>query len=770
MLRPTNQAKTGNSARFQYKAMLALAKKLRPIFSSSTEAEALCISTIASVSLAQTGVVPEEMAQSPMAPLIEQYCGFAGLPSPAVDRTRFAIAGSAIFQKAYEPAKKLSPTTIQSIARILASDDAIGCRSTLHAQHAGPACQSCSSLDAAWMKQCLTKLTQQEQANQSKNATAHVHKSRAGAADVPALTQWFTPEWIAEFLIAESIAARKDATFLDPAAGAGHLLSAALRKFVSLRQNKLEGLHHILAHQLFGVDIDEHMIELANLAIYLDARRISREEPFPLPHFYTICSPQSGAANLGTLWLVCKEIPKNVFLKRLGNEPEPLQNFPRAFDAIAMNPPYLSHRSIPEDVAALLAKYYPHSRYDLYAAFLELAVQLLAPSGRLATICQQSFLTVQRYHRLRCQILNQAKLKSVVQLGAGAFATKDGEKVNNAVVVFESAEKDASDRIHCRRILTSTEKLSAEELGITKINAQMISRTDCETLFHLIPNGPLSFWAPPEVLQLFAIHPPLESTETGIVCTNGLFTCNNNKFVKHFSTVPASERQSFVPYDKGGGQKWYRTTDLLLHWQNNGEAIREYRLSRGQSASLPGEAFYFKDGVTYSYIGTKGFAARMLTPNAVFDIASSAIFSSRFDLYYLLGWLNSSLVRCMLGILNPTINFQIGDVRRLPFAVPGYECEQSVAEGARLAVEMAKQLERLDSSSPCYQGANSAVDSNALFDRSIIQEAQIQAQIDNHIFELYHIGAGTRRKVLSDPWVKGKSGGFGKTARKIPQL
>jgi len=275
--------------------------------------------------------------------------------------------------------------------------------------------------------------------------------------------------------------------FSGPAQGAGHLLSAALRRFCALHQNKVEAVHHILDRQLFGLDIDETMIELANFAIYLDARKFSPSESFPLPHFYTICSAQSGASSLGTLWLACNENLENVSLRRLDQLMMPLKNIPQKFDAIAMNPPYLSHRSIPEDVAALLAKHYPDSRYDLYAAFLELAVQLLAPAGRLATICQQSFLTVQRYHGLRGKILNQAKLKSVVHLGAGAFATKDGEKVNNAIVVIEFSNKDATDQIHCRRILTANEKLSAEALGIMHLSAQIISREDCETLFHLIP-------------------------------------------------------------------------------------------------------------------------------------------------------------------------------------------------------------------------------------------------------------------------------------------
>src|SRR5262249_47390131 len=149
--------------------------------------------------------------------------------------------------------------------------------------------------------------------------------------------------------------------------------------------------------------------------------------------------------------------------------------------------------------------------------------------------------------------------------------------------------------------------------------------------------------------------------------------------------------------------KWYRTTPYLLHWGKDGAAIREYRAKRGQSRKLPGERFYFQTGVTYSYIGTKGFRARLLSPNAIFDIASSAVFSEVLDPLYLLGFLNSSFVRFLLGVLNPTINFQIGDLRRLPLAMPDGSAQKAVAAKAATAVDLAQTIDAFDHTSPRFR-------------------------------------------------------------------
>ncbi len=203
-------------------------------------------------------------------------------------------------------------------------------------------------------------------------------------------------------------------------------------------------------------------------------------------------------------------------------------------------------------------------------------------------------------------------------------------------------------------------------------------------MIHSLAGQPFAFHCPVEIAAIFKNEPSLAQLQDDFVLTNGLFTCDNNRFVKLTESLKPHELGDYVPYDKGGGIKWYHRTPYSLHWGKGGQEVRDFRVERGQSRSLPGENYYFQPGVTYSYIGTKGFSARLLSQGSVFDIASSAIFSRRHDLHYVLGFFNSALVAYLLSILNPTVNFQIGDLRRLPFRAPQPEMESTIAKlGAR---------------------------------------------------------------------------------------
>jgi hypothetical protein len=614
----------------------------------------------------------------------------------------------------------------------------------------------------------------------------HIDAQSVKAADVevsdlPKLTQWFTPSWISEFLIDETVGSHLDASldsnedvvFCDPACGAGHILLEALKKLFDYQVNKkhappVVALSEIFEKQLYGFDIDAFVLELAGLSLYLAARDWSTDVvELPLPKLFWLSSDSDHVDGIGSLWLGVDD-QKSSGVQAYGFDGVvALAELPGLgdFTAIAANPPYLSHRLMPPTVRQFVRENYGQSHYDLYAAFLELSLRLLGEDGRMAIICQQSFLSTQRYQNLRTHLQDKSICRSLVLLGSGVFEAKPGEKVSNAIYVAEKKGKLASVLpVKCWRILDNDLKELAASQGI---KALPYSEADCDLGF--------AFWCPGDLSKLFTALPAMESESTGIVCTNGLFTCNNDLFVKLHFQVPEEEQDNYVAYDKGGGQKWYRKTPYMVQFANNGEAIRNYRAQRGQSRSLPGERFYFQQGITYSYIGTRGFKARLLSEKSVFDIASSAIFTQRSGepdyLYYVLGFLNSSLARFLLGVLNPTVNFQIGDLRRLPFLDPPKEVLATVAHATKQAIVLAQELDSFDLLSPDYKGPailrySTDVKSKIDLKQAHFQyvehledlnrkEADHQKLIDDQIFDLYEISPSIRAQVLSDFWVNG---------------
>lgn len=602
-----------------------------------------------------------------------------------------------------------------------------------------------------WLYQCINK------------ANGISQRQEIPLERIASATQWFTPDWVADFLV-EEVLDRPQSNFLDPACGAGHLLVAALKRCcVGAGSESAPAAVGRALERVYGFDIDPLMVRLANFAIYLYCRRQAGSAELPLPQVYLVES-QAAGQSVGSLALA---LPGSLITLRDCFDKSSAIAY-STFDAIAANPPYLSHRRMPEQLGNFLKRYYSSAQYDLYAAFLVLGERILRSGGRMAMICQQSFLSIQRYERLRQELLSSCSFRVVVQLGSGSFAARNGEKANNAIVVLHKDGVRNSTSARVWRLLSPEDKKLAETVGLHALPSAVSDMSYCAGV-----GNALSPWCPNELKKLFQSCPPLESEGTGMVCVNGLFTCDNSRFVKLWNQIDATHAASFVPYDKGGGHKWFRTTPYVLQWEEDGAEIRRFRRSRGQAGALPGYDFYFKPGVTYSYIGTKGFRARLLSPGSIFDIASSSVFSKIYSELYLLGFLNSALTCFLLGVLNPTINFQIGDIRRIPFVAPDDSTAARVSHLAAEAVSMAKQVEVFEPQSPRYAGADSwfqfCRESHACNEKclaKIISESQkhacevnqreesLQAEIDDLIFELYRVDEKLRQRVLEDPWVR----------------
>lgn len=699
---------------------------------------------VALLALAHRGVYPADSAALPWAATVRKLheCWFN--KEAVADETRFAsvLAGSFI-------STFLCPHCISPLPAAITGMD-------LH--HLD------DPLLTGWAHQSSIKLQADRTSSPASTSTV------MSQIEYYRQTQWFTPAWIAEFLVEKTIASYQD-TFLDPACGAGHVYLPALARIMALKDGDesagsndgpIAAVEHALG-QVVGCDIDPFLVKMAGFSTYLFALDRCGIAELPLPRLVCISETETASSiSRGALLLGCDEREKAV-LTTIDDMSGPCQELlPDCFDAIATNPPYMSHRSMPPPIKELLSKYYQTARYDLYTGFLELSNRLLKPAGRLAMICQQSFLSITRFEEFRRELFGQCQPSIVIQLGPGAFAAKTGEKANNAIVVLQKKDDfHEATSLSGLRILSRTEKELAEREGLARYLSEHGQRAQLEALSQ-ISGQPLSFWCPDEIAALFRRHPPLESKDSGIICVNGLFTCNNDRFIKPVWQVREDERQDYVAYDKGGGHKWFRITPHALRWLRHGDEIRQYRESRGQSRSLPGEAFYFRTGVTYSYINTRGFKARLLSPGAIFDIASSAVFSTEIDPLYTVGFLNSALARFLLGVLNPTINFQIGDLRRLPFQSPDRETLARLSAAAARAIDCAKKLEDIDPSGTTLKlqflrGSAQNIGSYAEYleqcEALDAIEEGCQHEVDQLIFDLYGISDKARQRICHDAWV-----------------
>ena len=139
-------------------------------------------------------------------------------------------------------------------------------------------------------------------------------KAKVNKEDIPAATQLFTPRWIVEYMVQNTlgklwlqnrpksrlrecmpyfiesasleaedclkIQSPEEILFLDPASGSGHILVYAFDLFTKIYEeegyNPTEIAHLIIEKNLFGFEIDERAAQLTTLALMMKAREYHR--------------------------------------------------------------------------------------------------------------------------------------------------------------------------------------------------------------------------------------------------------------------------------------------------------------------------------------------------------------------------------------------------------------------------------------------------------------------------------------------------------------
>jgi len=127
---------------------------------------------------------------------------------------------------------------------------------------------------------------------------------------------------------------------------------------------------------------------------------------------------------------------------------------PASFDAIVGNPPYVNIRqlakSLPREQIERLKQQYSSARgnFDLYALFIERAIELLKPGGRCGLIVPGKWATLEYAQPCRQLLLTETTIEQVIDLSdSRAFA---GATVFPHILVFEKRQAAVNHVIQFR--------------------------------------------------------------------------------------------------------------------------------------------------------------------------------------------------------------------------------------------------------------------------------------------------------------------------------
>lgn len=332
----------------------------------------------------------------------------------------------------------------------------------------------------------------------------------------------------------------------------------------------------------------------------------------------------------------------------------------RRYHIVTANPPYMHNRNMGSSIRSYLKPNYPLSFSDLYTAFITRCSQLTQKDGIIAMVCQQTYMFLSSYGPLRDFLLLTHHFVLTCVLGSGAFSEISGEKVNvNLQLIsksnFENRQSlflDVHDNINKSEAIKST--------NIWEHNKYFIEQSD----FRLIEDSPFVYWLNHSVRKLFK-EKKLE--DGGALIKGGISTTNNLRFLRFFWEVNDQER--WFSYRKGGGFcRWYGNSSYVVDWEGKGTRLKTLVTENfgNPGKHLRNFDLFFSEGLTYSLMCGSGFSVRFFLKECAFDNSGPGIFSQKYPLHILSVYLNSTLVRYLTKILNPTISVQTGDIGRLP--------------------------------------------------------------------------------------------------------
>ncbi|NLW73255.1 MAG: restriction endonuclease, partial [Chloroflexi bacterium] len=174
---------------------------------------------------------------------------------------------------------------------------------------------------------------------------------------------------------------------------------------------------------------------------------------------------------------------------------------------------------------------------------------------------------------------------------------------------------------------------------------------------------PFIYWISDDFREKFGSS----ALEKNADIVSGVKTGNNNGAVRHWWEIDPQDifdgtnEVRWVMYTKGGPfRKWSGNNWLCVNYANNASYIR------GQNSfNLVDDKYWKNIGLSYSGSGSKGISFRFKPEGYLFDMGASAVFP-KVDVYYALSALNSKLVFYITDCLNPTVNKQPNDVKRIP--------------------------------------------------------------------------------------------------------
>ena len=350
----------------------------------------------------------------------------------------------------------------------------------------------------------------------------------------------------------------------------------------------------------------------------------------------------------------------------------------KQYDCVVANPPYMGNKGYNAILKKYVEKNYSKAKADLFSAFIIRSLIFSKSNAKLGFVSPFVWMFISSFEELRIKILSQSSITTLVQLEYNAFAPAC---IPVCTFVLEKQKCDYKGGFIKLSDFTGADNQPIKTLEAIKNRKCGWFYETNQAKFDKLPCSPIAYWVSDKVADIFATYPPLiELTET----RQGMATSDNSRFWRLWFEVKNDDikfnslnnedsilsGRKWFPYNKGGEfRKWYGNQYYVVNWQNDGRELKEFqsKLDQGWTMRLKSREFYFRSGLSWSFISSSYFGVRYFPEGFIFDVSGSMSFPYlKSNELFILGLLCSDLSNVFLNMLNPTINLQRSNIDSIP--------------------------------------------------------------------------------------------------------
>lgn len=348
----------------------------------------------------------------------------------------------------------------------------------------------------------------------------------------------------------------------------------------------------------------------------------------------------------------------------------------RKYDVVVTNPPYMGSSGMDAKLSKYVKDNYPDSKSDMFSVFMEKADSSTKINGYTSLITMESWMFLSSFEKLRIKEFNTKTIINMVHMPyLGKGRTSLGINFGTAAVIMLKGKISQYNAQYEYTVYYECDK-DGVPFNFPTINSRWCTAKQED--FAKIPGSPVAYWVSKNLLEDFRKGKMLTNFADSV---QGLATADNNRFLREWFEVSINKikfdardsndafnsKGKWFPYNKGGlYRRWYGNNDYVVNWEKNGNEIKNFKDAKGKLRScLRNPSYYFRESFSWSLVSSGESAFRYKPIGNIFDVAGMSFFSST-HLLYLGALCNTKIVKDVLKVIAPTINYQCGDIAKIP--------------------------------------------------------------------------------------------------------